>query len=136
MIAGGALLVAEEPPATPVPAAADAQPEKTTQRMREGTPVEDTLGHFKMTGDRAMFYLTDESAKYICLENLNLERVTNQLAENPEILEWAISGTLTEYRGSNYLLLSRAILKSKPTNNQRLKRTTAPLKTEPKAGVK
>jgi hypothetical protein len=133
LMAVRSLLIAEEPAAAPVPASpADAQPEKVTQRIREGTPLDDALGHFKMTGDRAMFYLNDDSAKYSCLENLNLERVTNQLADNPDVLEWAVSGTLTEYRGSNYLLLTRAILKSKPINRQRLKRSPTTTKSDRK----
>jgi hypothetical protein len=131
----GALLLAQEPEPTPTPPATEGQTEKTTQRLREGTRLDDALGHFKITGDRAMFFLSDESAKYSCLENLNLERTTNLLAENAEGLEWTVSGTLTEYRGSNYLLLSRAILKSKPGNNQRVKRPIPVPKTD-RSGTK
>jgi hypothetical protein len=124
LVAGGPWIVAQEPPAVPPPAA-EAQSEKPAQRIREGTPLDDVSGRFKMMGDRAMFYMSDNSAKYSCLENLNLERVTNQIAENPETSEWTISGTITEYRGSNYLLLSRAIMKSRPTTAPRLKRPSA-----------
>jgi hypothetical protein len=99
--------------------------DKPAQRLREGTPLEDLMGQFKVLGDRATFYVKDSNAKYNCLENLNLERVTNQLAENPEAQDWTVSGQITEYRGSNYLLLSRAILKLKPGTGQRTRRPSA-----------
>jgi lipopolysaccharide export system protein LptC len=102
--------------------AAESPSDKPAQRIREGTPLEDVTGQFKMLGDRATFYVKDSNAKYNCLENLNLERVTNQLAENPDAQDWTVSGQITEYRGANYLLLGRAILKSKPTGAARAKK--------------
>ena len=45
------------------------------------------------------------------LENLNLERVAlaNNKATNRQ--EWFVSGTVTEFRGVNYLLIEKAVLK-------------------------
>jgi hypothetical protein len=60
-----------------------------------------------------MFY-AESGVRYGGLENLNLERVASVINENPEQLQWSVSGTITEYRGANYLLVSRATLKSKP----------------------
>jgi hypothetical protein len=120
---------AEETAPTP---SADAQDDKPAQRIREGTPLEDVMGQFKMLGDRATFYVKDSTAKYNCLENLNLERVTNQLAENPEVHDWTVSGQITEYRGANYLLLSRAILKSKPTGGSPRAKRPASSKPTPR----
>jgi hypothetical protein len=88
---------------------------KPRERVREGTMLNDVLGTFKLTGDRATFFPADGSARYGGLENQALERVANVIGEDPEALEWLVSGTVTEYKGNNYLLVSRAILKSKPS---------------------
>ena len=88
---------------------------KPRERVREGTVLNDVPGVFKLTGDRATFYPTDGSARYGGLENQSLERVANVISEDPTALEWLVSGNVTEYKGNNYLLVSRAILKSKPS---------------------
>ena len=48
--------------------------------------------------------------RYIGLENLNLERIAAELASSPSQPEWSVSGTVTEFRGTNYLLVRRSIL--------------------------
>ena len=35
------------------------------------------------------------------------------VAENAKQLEWIVSGTISEYRGENFLLVNRAELKSR-----------------------
>jgi hypothetical protein len=84
-----------------------------TLRLREGTQLTDMLGQFRLTGDRASFVPADGSGKFLALENLTLDRVTQTISEDPNPLEWVVSGTITEYKGGNYLLISRAILKNK-----------------------
>ena len=84
-----------------------------TQRLREGTSV-DMVGTFSATGDRIMFYTSADKSRFGALENLNLERVARVVSDSTEPLEWNVSGTITEYQGANYLLISRAVLKSKP----------------------
>jgi hypothetical protein len=81
-------------------------------RLREGTQIEDQVGTFKITGDRATFYTDDGQHRYVGLENLNLARVVRAVSDEPEPRQWSVSGTITEYRGSNYLLITRAVLKS------------------------
>ena len=83
-----------------------------SERVREGTALE-THGSFKLTGDRIMFYTADKR-RFGTLENLNLERIARMVSDSPDPLQWSVSGTVTEYQGSNYLLVSRAVLKSKP----------------------
>ena len=85
----------------------------TTQRQREGMTLTDVAGYFKMSGDRATFYPSDGGKSYAGLENLNLERITALVSENPRQIEWIVSGTLTEFRGSNYLLISKAVMKTR-----------------------
>jgi hypothetical protein len=45
-----------------------------------------------------------------------LERVAQAIAENAKQLDWIVSGTISEYRGENFLLVNRAELKS-PTRS-------------------
>ena len=83
------------------------------ERLREGTKIVNRLGHFKISGDRATFYAEDGKHQFKGLENLNLERIFRTLSENREQLIWSISGTITEYRGFNFLQIDRAELKTK-----------------------
>lgn len=99
--------------------------EKIQQRLREGTALSDVQGHFELTGDRARFQPSDKSGPFGCLENLNLDRVTQTIRDNYDRLEWSVSGTITEYRGANYLLISRAILKSRPAAGKGGKKSTS-----------
>jgi hypothetical protein len=82
-------------------------------RMREGTPL-DATGSFKITAERAIF-TTEDGARFHGLENLNLERIAIAVSESPDQLIWNVNGTVTEFRGANYLLITRAMLKSKPS---------------------
>ncbi|MBN2477143.1 MAG: hypothetical protein JXB62_21220 [Pirellulales bacterium] len=90
-----------------------AAPAANVQRIREGTEIVDQTGHFQMAGDRVVFFTEDGQGGYVALENLNLERIAQAIAENPEKLQWSVTGTMTEYRGANYLFVRRAIQKSR-----------------------
>lgn len=74
---------------------------------REGTQLHDEPGRFTLAGNRATFVAVD-GTNYAGLENLNLERVAKIIAASPDSVEWLVTGTVTEYEGSNYLLISRA----------------------------
>jgi len=105
--------------ATPSEAAAAALVQNPTagaalvRRLREGATLVDEPGQFELTGDRISFAPAKGNAKYIVLENLNLERVAQVLGQNSDARVWGVSGTIFEYRGGNYLLVTRAILKSR-----------------------
>jgi len=99
-------------------ATAPTTPAKTKDRLREGTELVDVTGHFKLTGDRATFYLADGSARFNGLENLTLERVSTVIAEDPTPMERIVTGKITEFKGNNYLLITRAILKAKSPAQQ------------------
>lgn len=87
-------------------------------RLREGATLTDRRGYFKRVGDRLAFYPEDGSPRLVVLENLNLERIANKLDEYAEPPPWSVSGTVTEFRGINYLLVSRAVLKSTATRRE------------------
>lgn len=79
-------------------------------RIREGTEFNDQVGYFRITGNRVTFFTADGRGRFMGLENLNLERISRAISDNPAQLEWMISGEITEYRGANFLLVHRAIL--------------------------
>ena len=79
------------------------------QRMREGQPLVNAIGRFS-GGDRYTF--KTEGSSFRVLENLNLERIATVVEDDAQA-QWLISGTITEFRGANYLLITRAVLKDK-----------------------
>ena len=104
---------------TPVEKARSAEPNTSTEtdsekqkRLREGTVLNERLGRFRSA--EAMFWFRDlhDGRELRVLENLALERVARALHELPQTRTWAVTGTVTEYQGENYLLITRAVLKS------------------------
>ena len=83
-------------------------------RLREGTELADLAGSFRITGDRVTFYAANDIRRFVCLENLNLERIVRALTETSDQARWNVSGKVTEYQGANYLLIERATLNSDP----------------------
>ena len=81
-------------------------------RLREGSRLTDQRGYFTLAGDRVAFHTVDGRRRLVALENLNLERIAGQIRTAGERSLWSVSGTVTEYQGSNYLLVTRATLKS------------------------
>ena len=82
-------------------------------RLREGTEIVDQLGYFRLTGDRVTFFSDDGKYRFVALENLNLERIARVITDNPEQLQWGVTGTITEYRGANLIFVHRAALRSR-----------------------
>ena len=89
-------------------------PHQANLRVREGTEIVGQFGHFRMTGGRVVFFTTDGKRRFVGLENLHLERISRAIADSRHPLRWDVTGTITEYRGANFLLVRRAILKSGP----------------------
>ncbi len=88
-------------------------------RWREGSRLVDQLGFFKLTGDRITFISTDGKLRLDGLENLASERVARAIGDSPDQLEWSVSGVITEYRGTNYLLVTQSMLRTKSTGTRR-----------------
>jgi hypothetical protein len=81
-------------------------------RLREGAKFHDRVGRFQVQGERVNFLPDDKSPESIrVLENLALERVSNGLIDPRSPNRWIVSGTVTEYRGNNYLLITRAVMR-------------------------
>lgn len=79
-------------------------------RLREGTELQEAKGYFRFVDDRVVFFRANDDSRYIGLENLNLERIVSEITNNPTQLEWTVVGSITEFRGANYLLVRRAVL--------------------------
>ena len=79
-------------------------------RLREGAEVDDQVGRFEVSGDRVVFVSKRIGQRLVVLENLALQRIARSLAERPQPSQWKVSGTITEFRGANFILLRRATL--------------------------
>ena len=80
-------------------------------RLREDTRLENETGEFWITGERIRFY-SESRGVFTVLENLALERVSGVIDGHVTPRQWSVSGVVKEYRGGNYLLITRAVLKA------------------------
>lgn len=87
--------------------------ERRELRLREGSRLNDVVGRFRPSGD-SLTFIDIENREIGGLPNLNLERIarTLQTVDEPESVTWTISGTVTEFSGKNYLLISRAVFRA------------------------
>jgi hypothetical protein len=81
-----------------------------TRQIREGSTLKNELGTFQIVGDRVVFSPADGRISFPVLENMALERVWRMLEEVGG-RQWCVSGMVTEYRGRNFLLLERAVVR-------------------------
>lgn len=84
--------------------------EESRKRIREGQRVVGKIGRFNSGGDRVVF--ESGELKLNVLENLNLERIA-AVVDLDSTATWLVNGTITEFRGQNYLLVTKVILKDK-----------------------
>ena len=103
-----------DPLRTPSPAAsgrpASGPAPKSSERLREGTKLIDVTGTFQAVGsDNISFLATGNKESYRVLQNLALQRVSQSLEDNRAQRQWIVSGTITEFRGANYLLVTKAV---------------------------
>lgn len=80
---------------------------------REGTRLVGASGSFSRAGDRLIFHAAETGRSFIGLENLSLERVARQSRDDLAGQLWSVTGTVTEFQGSNYVLVSRVVLKDR-----------------------
>ncbi len=84
-------------------------------RLREGTHLVDQSGVFKVQGDGLQFAPANGTRSFSVLQNLAMERISRLVVESPDALEWTMTATVTEFRGANYLLVTQATIKAKPS---------------------
>ena len=80
--------------------------------IREGTTMQSRHVVFRPAGHRVVMTTAEGSERFFCLENLNLQRITDVLRENPTLTDWTVDYVVTEYKGENYVLIQRAVLTS------------------------
>ena len=132
LLAGMGVLWAQPPgrfPARPLrrrvsPPATDARPadagreDNLGQLRREGTQLRDERGQFALNGTRVIFVSADDKTRFVGLENLALQRISQLVGGEFNDVEWIVSGLVTEYQGANYLLILRAT-KAAPGSGRR-----------------
>ena len=90
---------------------------KSSERLREGTKLIDVTGTFQSAGpDNISFLANGNKESFRALPNLALQRVSQSLEENRALRQWTISGTITEFRGANYLLITKAVIQLSDTD--------------------
>ncbi|MCL6508160.1 MAG: hypothetical protein K6T59_14180 [Bryobacteraceae bacterium] len=90
------------------------------ERLREGTRLVDVVGTFQPVGaDGISFSPRGSKESYRVLENLALERIARALDESRGTRLWVVSGLITEYRGANYLLISKAVMQADESGTAR-----------------
>lgn len=85
-------------------------------RLREGSKISDLLGRFELVGDQTTFTPTEGGESFRLLENLALERINQILNDSRDKAQWQVSGVVTEYRGTNYLMVTKALIKAQTTS--------------------
>jgi len=102
---------AEAPQSSQSSSAANSNGSKPVERLREGTRLTDVVGTFQSVGnDNVSFSLGGNKDSFRVLENLALQRINQVLDENRGPRQWIVSGLITEYRGSNYILVTKAVI--------------------------
>lgn len=94
------------------PLPSEKRPGAGAGRLREGSKLVSVPGRMELIGDRTTFTPAEGGDSFRLLENLALERIGQILSDSRDKSQWEVSGVVTEYRGSNYLLVTKAIIKS------------------------
>jgi hypothetical protein len=89
---------------------AKAPASRQNHRSREGSLLTEERGSFELAGERVLFIPAGSKDSYRVLENLALERVLREMEDAREQKTWAVSGQLTEFKGANYLLVTKSLL--------------------------
>jgi hypothetical protein len=76
-------------------------------RPKENEELVDQIGQFSLSGDRVAFTTTAGRHRFLVLENQSLEHVAKSLSGDSPSKPWKVSGKITEFRGTLYLLLTR-----------------------------
>jgi len=84
------------------------------QRIREGTAFKDMHVFFRQIDDRTALYTVEDNRRFMCHENLTLERILAAIQEKPERQFWKIDGEFTEFRGENFITIRRAVVAQTP----------------------
>jgi hypothetical protein len=77
--------------------------------LEEGTKLPEILGVFGFSEHRFKFIeLKGEHREFVCLENSTLERVQQASQQESSDCAWIITGSVTKFRGENFLIIDSA----------------------------
>lgn len=76
-----------------------------SETLREGTAVKATNARCENRGDRLIVHLPVGNVSYVAIENLATQRVLDALADDESDKYWSFSGSVTEFRSKNFLIL-------------------------------
>lgn len=76
--------------------------------LREGTTINKAPVTCRASGDRLQIMFSDYRRRMSVLENLAAQRILKAVIEDSHDTSWVVSGTVTEFKGRNYLLITRA----------------------------
>jgi hypothetical protein len=112
-----------QPQPAPSAAAVDASSAGGTGILREGTDVIDRMGRLQKSADGQQDQFIFESdgkamqeAPLTILPNLKLMSMETATSQTSHDLRFRVTGTVTEYRGHNYILLEKVVVV--PDKNQ------------------
>lgn len=90
---------------------------KEKSKLREGARLVDKVGKISERGGRHFFVPEGDTEQFTLLENQTLERVTSASSNQDDGQTWTITAIVTEFHGTRFLLLERAVLR--PTKGGR-----------------
>ncbi|HTW94952.1 MAG TPA: hypothetical protein VMD30_09180 [Tepidisphaeraceae bacterium] len=88
----------------------------TVSLLREGTDILERSGHLRKTNSDLPEFVFDsdgramEDPPMLVLPNLKLMQMETALSSATTPLHFRVSGTVTEYRGRNYILLDKVVV--------------------------
>lgn len=80
----------------------------TPKIVREGARIESKIMRAKLAGENIVWEADDSKKSFDSLENLALERVLQAVHADGSERPWIVTGTITEFKGRNFILLERA----------------------------
>jgi hypothetical protein len=91
--------------------------------LREGDDIVDRVGWVQKSSDGQEEFVFDSDGRtlhdppVILLPNLMLMLMENKVGSNSDQLRFRITGTVTEYRGRNYVLLRKVVVVDEKTQD-------------------
>jgi hypothetical protein len=76
---------------------------------REGTKLDEVLLTFRPDNDRLVAQFPLENKPIQVLENLAAQRIFRATHDDPKDNRWTVTATMTEFEGSNFLLIEQAV---------------------------
>jgi hypothetical protein len=86
---------------------ADSDGPQPVKLIREGTRIDDRPAVCRFNGERLSVELDGQENAILALENLAAQRILVAVRDDPNDNRWLLNGTITEFLGSNYVMLER-----------------------------